>query len=844
MQPHSQDCQAAETIVIDLSGLEATFPGRFYLVSAVALGWHDDMNSKPNHLLANLKPGSHTRGQGLVEFALITPFLLIFVLGVIEVGHLLAVYSGASGAARQAARYGAVAGDNGQGTVFYLDCAGIRATAKRAAFLQTLTDTNIQIAYDTGFITSTIGTCDTNGVPRFSDGSQMTSSNSAMLVNNGRMVVSVNTTYQPVTPLVPIPTMPINFVAARTIFTAIMGPTNTPVAPPDVSVSVQPNTVAPGSTFTQTITVNNSGPGVASSVTVTETVPAGLNYQSASGTSWNCDEDSDLVTCTTPYLAPSAPSVINVVLQAPTPGTYTSTVGVDAAQGDFNTSNNTVTAPTVVTTAPELGVSQAASSNPVTTNDNLTYSILVSNNGSATATSLRLTDTLPAGVTLVSFDNVAVGWSCSPSFPNSVICTRGSLVTGTPSMLTIGVTAPAAEGVITNTVTVSSAEADPIPSNNSSSLETTVVAPPPGPTETDLAVTQTDTPDPVGMNDLFSYMIQVTNNGPAMTTSVRVTDTLPGGTTYVSSWGTDWTCAPSGGTVVCTLAVPLGVGAASDVMITLRAPGASATLTNNVVVGSAVNDSNPSNNSATQTTTVLGCNPNVVSASHSVVSASTPLVQADGTETSSVLVTVRDSCGNLLSNQFVTLASSRGATDTITPASGMTNASGQFTFLVSSATASVYTGGAFTPSNFTVTAGGVTLTQQANVAFACMTGALAPFSGTQDLKFAYNNYTGINRRLVSLTLTWPSGSGRKMTSVNLQGVAIWSGNFNKSPDTINSGDWSGTSADRTINAGAGKTMQLNFNFPTAGTGTYTLTTVWDNGSGGSLCTALPIVVNR
>ncbi len=802
------------------------------------------MKSTLTNLLENLKPGRRTRGQGLVEFALITPFMLIFVLGTIEVGHLLALYSGASGAARQAARYGAVAGDNGQGTVFYLDCAGIRATAKRAAFLQALADTNIQVSYDTGFITSTIGACDTNGVPRFSDGSQMNVSNSALLVNNGRMVISITTTYQPIVPLVPIPTLPINFVAARTIFTAIVGPTNTPIAPPDVFVSVSPNTVAPGSTFTQTISVENSGPGVASSVTVTDTVPAGLDYQSVSGTSWNCSEASDLVTCTTPYLAPGAPSTINVILKAPSPGTYNSLVGVSAAQGDSNTSNNNATGQTVVTTAPELGVSQVASSNPVDTNASLTYTILVSNNGSATANTVRFTDTLPVGVTLVSFDNVAAGWTCNPFAPDKVVCTRGSLATGTPSMITIGVTAPAAEGVITNTVTVSNAIADPNPANNTTNLETTVVAAPPGPTETDLAVTQSDTPDPVGMNDLFSYMIQVTNNGPALTTSVKVTDTLPAGTTYISSWGTDWTCAPSGGAVVCTLGVPLGVGAVSDVMVTLRAPGASTTLTNNVVVGSAVSDPTPANNSATQTTTVLGCNPNVVSASNSLVSASAPLVQADGVETSSVTVTVRDSCGNLLANKFVTLASSRGAADTLTPAGGMTNASGQFTFQVSSATTSVYTAGAFTASSFTVTADSVALTPQANVAFACVTGAVFPFTGAQDMKFSYSNYTGINRRLVSLTMTWPNGSGRKMTSVNLDSPTIWSGNFNQSPDTINSGNWSGTSADRTVNTGASKIMQLYFNYPLSGTGTYTLTTVWDNGSGGSLCSALPIVVTR
>jgi Flp pilus assembly protein TadG len=110
---------------------------------------------------------AQARGQGLVEFALITPLLLLFLFGIIEVGRLLAIYSGASSAAQQTARYGSVAGDTGQGRVFYLDCAGMRATAKRTAFLYGLTDGEIQIAYDTGRITDTVGACGADNLPRF-----------------------------------------------------------------------------------------------------------------------------------------------------------------------------------------------------------------------------------------------------------------------------------------------------------------------------------------------------------------------------------------------------------------------------------------------------------------------------------------------------------------------------------------------------------------------------------------------------------------------------------------------------------------------------------------------------
>src|SRR6185436_2255265 len=100
------------------------------------------------------KPRFWTHAQGLVEFAFVLPVLLLLILGVVEMGRLLAIYSGISSGARQAVRYGSVAGDSDPGTSgtqpYYLDCTGIRATARQASPLLTLADSEIQVAYDHG----------------------------------------------------------------------------------------------------------------------------------------------------------------------------------------------------------------------------------------------------------------------------------------------------------------------------------------------------------------------------------------------------------------------------------------------------------------------------------------------------------------------------------------------------------------------------------------------------------------------------------------------------------------------------------------------------------------------
>src|SRR5579859_2893841 len=103
-------------------------------------------------------------GQGIVEFALILPLLLLFLLGIIEVGRMLAIFSSVSSAVQQAARYGSVGGDTGHGMPYYLDCAGMRQSAKNTSLLQPLADTDINIRYDTGLVTQTIGFCATSAI--------------------------------------------------------------------------------------------------------------------------------------------------------------------------------------------------------------------------------------------------------------------------------------------------------------------------------------------------------------------------------------------------------------------------------------------------------------------------------------------------------------------------------------------------------------------------------------------------------------------------------------------------------------------------------------------------------
>ena len=106
------------------------------------------------YMRANASPH---RGQGLVEFALILPALLLVVVGIVELGRFMFIYTSVHAAAREAARYGAAVGKNDDGVYYFRDCNGIEAAARRVAFMTNLS--SIEIQYDYGDPAEPFSTC-------------------------------------------------------------------------------------------------------------------------------------------------------------------------------------------------------------------------------------------------------------------------------------------------------------------------------------------------------------------------------------------------------------------------------------------------------------------------------------------------------------------------------------------------------------------------------------------------------------------------------------------------------------------------------------------------------------
>ena len=93
-----------------------------------------------------------------------------------------------------------------------------------------------------------------------------------------------------------------------------------------------------GSNYTYTITVTNSGPDSADGVVVTDSLPAGVTFVSASGGGMN---NGGVITWSLGTLAVGATSNVTVTVKAPVYGSLTNSASVGSSTLDPNPANNT-----------------------------------------------------------------------------------------------------------------------------------------------------------------------------------------------------------------------------------------------------------------------------------------------------------------------------------------------------------------------------------------------------------------------------------------------------------------------------------------------------------------------
>lgn len=166
----------------------------------------------PQHLALTKKSGKakkriHSRGQSLMEFGMAFPLLMMLIIGVMEMGRLIYIYSAVTTASREGARYGFSLGNTPEGIPYYEDCDGIREAAKASTSIAGISMADIQIHFDNGPGTAIISSCPPVSV-----------------VHGTRIVVSVSATFDAIVPLLPIPSFEISSTAKRSIVAVDVNP--------------------------------------------------------------------------------------------------------------------------------------------------------------------------------------------------------------------------------------------------------------------------------------------------------------------------------------------------------------------------------------------------------------------------------------------------------------------------------------------------------------------------------------------------------------------------------------------------------------------------------------------
>ena len=368
------------------------------------------------------------------------------------------------------------------------------------------------------------------------------------------------------------------------------------IADLSLAVTAAPDPVVAGDPLTYRFTVQNAGPDPSANATFTNVLPASLRLVSVKPSQGTVLINGSTVICYLGAIAAGGTATItNVVVPRPPAGlvtnlasvfTITNRASVFSSEVDLNPSNN-YAAISITSLLPQadLVVKLAAPTNAIVTS-NLTYTFTVTNLGPQLALDSRATNTLPAGVALVS----AFGTNATcTNVGQQVICDFGDLTPGAGGVVVIQTTVTS-PGKLTNSVVACTTSVD---TNASNQATLVTIAKPPMPVIAPAGsslVSQTHQPPNgvVNPGETVTISFSLVNTGQVPTLNL-VASLLPtGGVTAPSANQNYGALAPDGPatarkftftassnatTLVATLALSDGTNDLGTVLFPLDMPG-------------------------------------------------------------------------------------------------------------------------------------------------------------------------------------------------------------------------------------------------------------------------------
>lgn len=368
-----------------------------------------------------------------------------------------------------------------------------------------------------------------------------------------------------------------------------------------------PPTGAAGDPIAYTISVANDGPDAAANVQLIDVLPPETTFVSLnqdSGPFASCNTPAPggtgFVQCIFGALAPGASAVFTLTITPGNTTSVTNTSSVTSDSFDTNAADDESSVTTAVTPVADIAVTKSGPASVIAGSD-ISYTIIVTNDGPSDASNVSLTDVLPPNTTLVSFTQTSGPvFSCV-----GLVCGIATLPPGTSATFDLVVhVASSATGSIDNTATVTTTTSDPDTDDQQSTTTAAVT------TSADLGVTKSGPASAFAASDI-TYTITVTNAGPSDAATVSLSDTLPAEATFVSldqTSGPNFSCVipavGATGSITCDIATHVAGASATFQLVVNVPPALDAQITNTANVSSATSDPAAGNNAAAATTDV------------------------------------------------------------------------------------------------------------------------------------------------------------------------------------------------------------------------------------------------
>lgn len=383
-----------------------------------------------------------------------------------------------------------------------------------------------------------------------------------------------------------------------------------PPVPVDLSVT-QTDSADPspaGARLTYSITITNNGSGLATGVLVTDTMPAGVQFISATSDKGSCTRSNNIITGRIYSLAAGASAKITVTVQPQTAQTITNVVNVRANEPDLQETDNTSSESTTITPSSDLKITVTDGKTAVAAGQKDTYTIKLTNAGPNDLSGAVVRDVFPDIFTNVTFKANQVGGASGFTAVGSgnINDTVTMPVSSTITYSATGTVNAAVTGSVSNTATVSlpNGAVDPNLTNNSATDQDAIVI------KADLKMTVGDGKTSAVAGQKTTYTIKVTNVGPSNIAGADVTDTFPSSLSEVTfsatqNGGASGFTASGNGNIDDSVILPAGSSITYKAVGTIS-PFATGSISNTAAVSlpAGATDPNPANNSATDTDTL------------------------------------------------------------------------------------------------------------------------------------------------------------------------------------------------------------------------------------------------